>query len=173
MPLPRRYLYKTRSAERASELMLGLRMEVVPGTRLLCSGFWGVARHVNYVRDRHDPLECIRPPTPHPRKQDIHSSSLPPSLPSPRAALVLFDSHGFGSRQLGEILQATALALPGYLLATAPYYQALPWLYPLYYVALFIPRQIDDDLQLELKYGKTAFKEYTARVPSRILPGIW
>jgi delta14-sterol reductase len=27
---------------------LGLPMRVVPGTRLLCSGFWGLARHVNY-----------------------------------------------------------------------------------------------------------------------------
>ena len=59
------------------------------------------------------------------------------------------------------------------MLATTPYYRALPWLYPLYYVALFIPRQIDDDLQLECKYGKEAFEAYTKRVPSRIVPGIW
>lgn len=117
-----KYLFKTRGALRASELMGGLNMEVVPSTRLLCSGFWGVSRHVNY---------------------------------------------------LGEILQATALALPGFLLATTTYYQILPWLYPLYYVALFVPRQIDDDLQLKLKYGEKAFTAYAKRVKYRIVPGIW
>ena len=34
------------------------------------------------------------------------------------------------------------------LVATTPYYRTLPWLYPLYYVALFIPRQMDDDVQV-------------------------
>ena len=40
-----KYLYKTRGAAR----WLGLPCEVVPGTRLLCTGFWGLARHINYV----------------------------------------------------------------------------------------------------------------------------
>ena len=65
------------------------------------------------------------------------------------------------------------MALPGALLATTPYYQALPWLYPLYYVALFVPRQIDDDAQLLAKYGEKAFAKYTLRVPYRIVPGLW
>ena len=118
-----KYLYKTRGAEGARRCFLGLiKMDVVPDTNLLYTGFWGLARHVNY---------------------------------------------------LGEILQATALALPGSLLATTTYYQVLPWLYPLYYVALFIPRQFDDDLQIRVKYGERAFKEYSACVPSRIVPGIW
>ena len=99
-------------------------MAVVPGTRLLCGGFWGLSRHVNY---------------------------------------------------LGEVLQAVALALPGSLVASeeSVYYRVLPWLYPLYYVALFIPRQMDDDKQIEAKYGKGAFREYTRRVPFRIVPGVW
>ena len=117
-----KFLFKSRGAERASRAMGGLRMELVPQTRLLCTGFWGVSRHVNY---------------------------------------------------LGEILQATALALPGTLVGTSAYYRLLPWLYPLYYVALFIPRQIDDDLQMSLKYGEAAFAEYVRRVPYRIVPGVW
>ena len=40
---------------------------------------------------------------------------------------------------LGEILQALALALPGYLTAGS----LVPFLYPLYYVALMLPRQIE------------------------------
>ncbi len=64
---------------------------------VLCSGFWGVSRHVNY---------------------------------------------------LGEILMATGLALslgqPALL---------APWLYPLYYVLLLVPRERDDDRRCARKYG--------------------
>lgn len=84
--------------------------------RLLVSGFWGVARHVNY---------------------------------------------------LGELLMAIGLTLalgyPGRL---------APWLYPLYYLALLIPRQRDDDRRCAAKYG-ALWEDYVARVPWRILPGVY
>lgn len=73
----------------------------------------------------------------------------------------------------GEITQAVALALPGTLVAPTAYYACLPWLYPLYYIALFIPRQIDDDEQIRRKYGDATFRAYKARVPWRIVPGVW
>ena len=45
-------MYKRRSEHQSrgdlDATWLGLPMRVVPGTRLLCSGFWGLARHVNY-----------------------------------------------------------------------------------------------------------------------------
>ena len=73
--------------------------DAVPGSngRLLCSGWWGLSRHINYF---------------------------------------------------GEIMQGVALALPGYVTTGS----LVPWLYPLYYVALFVPRQIEDDEACELKY---------------------
>jgi delta14-sterol reductase len=84
--------------------------------RLLCGGFWGVSRHVNY---------------------------------------------------LGEILMATGLALSlGYPL------DPLPWLYPLYYVGLLLPRQIADDARCAAKYGEL-WQEYCRRVPYRIVPGVY
>jgi delta14-sterol reductase len=83
---------------------------------LLCSGFWGAARHINY---------------------------------------------------LGEILMAVgitlALGAPG---------DPVPWLYPLYYIALLVPRQIDDDRRCAAKYG-ALWDEYCARVRWRIIPGIY
>jgi protein-S-isoprenylcysteine O-methyltransferase Ste14 len=83
---------------------------------LLCSGFWGVSRHVNY---------------------------------------------------LGEILMATGLALAlGYPSS------AWPWLYPLYYVALLLPRERDDDRRCAAKYGEL-WTRYCERVPRRIIPGIY
>jgi delta14-sterol reductase len=74
--------------------------DTVPGSggRLLCSGWWGLSRHVNYF---------------------------------------------------GEIIQAVALALPGYLTTGS----LVPWLYPLYYVVLFVPRQVEDDEACEIKCG--------------------
>jgi delta14-sterol reductase len=86
------------------------------GLHVLSGGFWGIARHVNY---------------------------------------------------LGEILMASALALLlGYPFALAP------WLYPLYYVVLLVPRQLDDDRRCAEKYG-ALWQEYCRRVPSRIVPGIY
>lgn len=76
---------------------------------------------------------------------------------------------------LGEIVQAVALALAGFLGrdAAAGWKGYLPWLYPLYYAALFIPRQIDDDLMCERKYGKKTWSVYCAKVPHRIVPGVY
>ena len=96
------------------------RMTTLPGSRgrILVSGWWGVARHVNY---------------------------------------------------LGEIIQAVALALPAWV-ATGSY---MPWLYPLYYVLLFVPRALDDDAQCRAKYGDRLWGEYVRRVPWLIVPGVW
>jgi delta14-sterol reductase len=84
--------------------------------KLLCSGFWAVSRHVNY---------------------------------------------------LGEIVMATGLALalgwPGEL---------GPWLYPLYYVGLLVPRERDDHRRCAEKYG-ALWDEYCRRVPRRIVPGLY
>lgn len=68
---------------------------------------------------------------------------------------------------LGEILMATGLALSlGYPLSIAP------WLYPLYYVALLLPRQSDDDRRCAERYG-ALWEEYCRRVPWRIIPYVY
>jgi Delta14-sterol reductase len=83
---------------------------------LLCSGFWGFARHVNY---------------------------------------------------LGEIVQAVGLTLalgyPGAWVA---------WLYPLYYIALFLSRERADECRCAAKYGGL-WTEYVERVPRRIIPWLY
>lgn len=84
--------------------------------KLLCSGFWGLSRHVNY---------------------------------------------------LGEILMATGLALAlGYPGVVGP------WLYPIYYLVLLVPRQIQDDRRCARKYG-ALWAEYCRRVPWRIIPRLY
>ncbi len=97
---------------------LGIAPEVVRDGdhALLCSGFWRVSRHVNY---------------------------------------------------LGEILMAIGLTL-----ALGRLSDPIPWLYPLYYVALLLPRERDDDRRCAAKYGAlwTAYKQ---RVPWRIIPRVY
>lgn len=68
---------------------------------------------------------------------------------------------------LGEILMASGLALSlGYPLHPGP------WLYPLYYVLLLVPRERDDERRCAQKYGPL-WVEYTQRVRWRIVPGIY
>jgi len=43
------------------------------------------------------------------------------------------------------------------------------WLYPLYYVALLFPRQVEDDKRCAAKYGPL-WKQYCKKVPYRIVP---
>ena len=68
---------------------------------------------------------------------------------------------------LGELLMATGLTLSlGVLGAWAP------WLYPLYYLALLVPRQREDDRRCQAKYGDL-WEEYRRRVPHRIVPFLY
>jgi hypothetical protein len=47
-----------------------------------------------------------------------------------------------------------------------------PWLYPLYYVALLVPRERADDRRCADKYGEL-WQEYCRRVPWRIVPWVY
>lgn len=68
---------------------------------------------------------------------------------------------------LGELLMASGITLSlGYPLEWAP------WLYPLYYVVLLVPRQLDDDKRCAAKYGPM-WSTYVKRVPYRIIPFIY
>jgi delta14-sterol reductase len=68
---------------------------------------------------------------------------------------------------LGELLMATGLTLSlGYPGAF------VPWLYPLYYVVLLVPRQLDDDRRCADKYG-ALWVQYRRAVPYRIVPWIY
>ena len=114
--------YSFRVEPKLKRCLFGLiEQKTVPGTRILCSGFWGTARHFNYF---------------------------------------------------GEIVQGIALAIPGVMLSSSNYFMILPMLYPLFYIALFIPRQIDDDALCLKKYGDK-WKEYCTLVPWKICPGVW
>lgn len=110
-----KFLFKTRPDAKLFGL-LAPRTIGEGSRRLLCSGFWGLSRHINY---------------------------------------------------LGEILMAVGLVL-----ALGRPLDPWPWLYPLYYVALLLPRQVDDDRRCARKYG-ALWEEYCRLVPYRIIPRIY
>lgn len=68
---------------------------------------------------------------------------------------------------LGEILMAS-----GIILSVGFPANILPWLYPLYYVALLFTRQYADDKRCSAKYGKL-WDEYESRVKFRIIPYVY
>jgi delta14-sterol reductase len=78
-----------------------------------------------------------------------------------------FWGHSRHINYLGEIVMAT-----GVVLCVGHPLLLWPWLYPLYYVALLFPRQIDDDKRCALKYGPL-WNEYLKRVPYRIIPYVY
>lgn len=68
---------------------------------------------------------------------------------------------------LGEILEAVGLTL-----VLGWYGVWIAWLYPLYYVALFIARERADERRCAAKYGDL-WDEYVRRVPRRIVPWMY
>jgi delta14-sterol reductase len=110
-----KYLFKTRPSAKLFGVIAPVAVSG-GGKQLLCSGFWRLSRHINY---------------------------------------------------LGEILMAIGLALAlGYPTKVAP------WLYPIYYVAMLLPRERDDDRRCAEKYG-ALWQEYCRRVPYRIVPFVY
>ena len=68
---------------------------------------------------------------------------------------------------LGEICMGLGIAS-----AVGHYDLVWPWLYPLYYVLLLFPRQLDDDKRCLLKYG-SLWEAYQKKVRYKIIPGIY
>jgi protein-S-isoprenylcysteine O-methyltransferase Ste14 len=68
---------------------------------------------------------------------------------------------------LGETIQAVAIAL-----ATGYFGIWQVWLYPIYYVALFLSRQADDDKLCRAKYGEL-WDDYTTKVKYKIIPRLY
>ena len=68
---------------------------------------------------------------------------------------------------LGEIIQAIAIAL-----ASGYFGIWMVWLYPVYYIALMLTRQADDDKVCKAKYGEL-WDRYTKKVKYKIFPFIY
>ena len=105
-----KYLFRTKPT---AKFLVFIEPKSIKG-RLLCSGWWSLSRHINY---------------------------------------------------LGDTLMAAGLSL-------AVNSGLGPWLYPVYYVTLFIARERTDFQRCQEKYGHD-WNEYCRRVPYRIIPFVY
>ncbi|KAH6693472.1 Delta(14)-sterol reductase [Plectosphaerella plurivora] len=127
-------------------------IETKAGTRLLTSGWWGVARHINYLAD--------------------WLQSWPYSLPTGvagyqivAAGTGLVDGHAAGAFKTldgREVFQGSARGwgIP------------ITYFYVLYFAILLIHRDRRDDEKCSRKYGDD-WEKYKQTVKWRILPGVY
>ena len=125
-------------------------METKSGSKLLISGWWGTARHINYLGDWIMAWSyCL--PTGIAGYLVSQNSSHPA------------DGHIFGGTPGGpRVYQGEAKG----------YGMAITYFYVLYFAILLIHREMRDEEKCTRKYGED-WEEYRKKVPWRILPGVY
>jgi delta14-sterol reductase len=113
------------------------------GSKLLMSGWWGMARHINYFGD-----------------------------------WIMAFSYCLPTGISGYLIHSHIDPVTGTVTRKVEQGEARGWgmlftyFYIVYFFVLLAHRQMRDDTKCERKYGKD-WEKYTARVKSRIIPGIY
>jgi len=129
-------------------------LETKSGSRLITSGWWGTARHINYLGDWvMSWAYCL------PTLLAGYEVLVSPTLSEAERLSASF----FGGRPI------TAKVIPA-----DPQGWAIPltYFYLIYFGILLVHRERRDEEKCRRKYGKD-WDEYCKRVPSRIIPGIY
>ncbi|KAI9751169.1 MAG: erg24, C-14 sterol reductase [Lichina confinis] len=124
-------------------------MDTAAGTKLLVSGWWGGARHINYLGDWIMAWAWCLPTG---LAGYLVRRTVPPNFPGGTAPVEY------------NIAIVPADARPWGMLFT--------YFYVLYFAVLLVHRELRDEEKCEKKYGAD-WEKYKARVPSRIIPGIY
>ena len=124
-------------------------MDTAAGTKLLVSGWWGGARHINYLGDWIMAWAWCLPTG---LAGYLVRRTVPPTFPGGTAPVEY------------NIAIVPADARPWGMLFT--------YFYVLYFAVLLVHRELRDEEKCEMKYGAD-WEKYKARVPSRIIPGIY
>ncbi|CAJ2510270.1 Uu.00g061700.m01.CDS01 [Anthostomella pinea] len=122
-------------------------IETKTGSRLITSGWWGIARHINYLGD--------------------WLQSWPYSLPTGFA--------GYAILTAGSGVDGSVKMLDGREVVQGPakyWGMIFTYFYVLYFAVLLIHRDGRDDEKCARKYGED-WKKYKSIVKSRIVPGIY
>ena len=132
-------------------------IETASGSKLLVSGWWGTARHINYLGDWIMAWSYCLPTgiAGYVVQQGARLST--GTIPKPADRSVL------GNTSIGtHIVQGEARG----------WGMVVTYFYIVYFAVLLIHREMRDEEKCVRKYGKD-WEEYKKRVPWRILPGIY
>lgn len=132
-------------------------IETAPGSKLLVSGWWGLARHINYLGDW------------------IMGWSY--CLPTGIAGYVVRQGSTFSTGNVpkpadGSVRGATTMGAHIVQGEARGWGMAITYFYIVYFAVLLIHRAMRDEEKCMRKYGKD-WVEYKKKVPWRILPGVY
>ncbi|MCJ1315851.1 erg24, C-14 sterol reductase, partial [Xylographa vitiligo] len=131
-------------------------METASGSKLLISGWWGTARHINYLGDWIMAWSYCLP-------TGIAGYLIQQSSPAPTSGQSPVDGSFVGGAPVGiEVVQGEARG----------WGMAITYFYVLYFAILLIHREMRDEEKCLRKYG-TDWEAYRQKVPWRILPGVY
>ncbi|MCJ1284247.1 erg24, C-14 sterol reductase [Xylographa opegraphella] len=132
-------------------------IETASGSKLLVSGWWGTARHINYLGDWIMAWSYCLP-------TGIAGYLIQHSAPAPvDGHLTLDGSSADGARVGGPtVVQGEARG----------WGMAVTYFYVLYFAVLLVHREMRDEEKCMRKYGRD-WEAYRKRVPWRILPGVY
>jgi protein-S-isoprenylcysteine O-methyltransferase Ste14 len=129
-------------------------METKAGTKLLISGWWGTARHINYLGDWIlSWAYCL--PTGLAGYQIIRHKVIPVMIPD--GGVPMLNAAG------------VTVVYPG---DAQGWGMAFTYFYMIYFSVLLIHRERRDEAKCRAKYGKD-WEEYCKKVPWRIVPYIY
>ena len=135
-------------------------MQTKTGSKLLTSGWWGTARHINYLGDWVMSWAfCL------PTGFAGYLIKYPPPFPGAgRPSPSVEDAAAAGGTLLSgaEVVQDEARG----------WGMLFTYFYLLYFAILLVHRERRDDEKCARKYGED-WDEYRRRVPARIVPGIY
>lgn len=132
-------------------------METASGSKLLVSGWWGTARHINYLGDWIMAWSYCLP-------TGIAGYLIQHSSPAPiRNGQSPADGRFVGGAPIRtQVVQGEARG----------WGMLITYFYVVYFAVLLIHREMRDEEKCMRKYGRD-WDEYKRRVPWRILPGVY
>lgn len=131
-------------------------IETAAGSRLLTSGWWGTARHINYFGDWIMSWSYCLP-------TGIAGYVIQHSSPAGGESATTPAHGSFSGTTIGmEVVQGEARG----------YGMIITYFYIVYFLILLIHREARDEVKCVRKYGKD-WEKYQKLVPYKIVPGIY
>ncbi|KAL9126673.1 MAG: hypothetical protein Q9217_004317 [Psora testacea] len=126
------------------------------GSKLLTSGWWGTARHINYLGDWIMAWSYCLP-------TGLAGYMIRQGTPLSRDGKHPVDGHTFSDTALGtQVVQGEAKG----------WGMIFTYFYIVYFAILLIHREMRDEEKCKRKYGKD-WEQYKKKVPYRILPYVY